>query len=359
MIKKLSYASFILILIVAFGVVFWIKSENTSKVDLVKSANINFDVNNISGSATLSNNTKDRVELKVLAMAQNQKKELPVYFYLDKDYPIVAANTTSYYGVLDFLSSYLSQKGFDRSITTVSAAELPSLLERGPAILVACSGVLPDTIYDKGKNLLTPWLKNGGQLFWVGDGIGYYYGLKNQPISSADSPTKIGWLGQEKIFGTNLIDGPFVEVADSTGTKSSQLAEALGIRYRLTRTGALVDEVLKNGGLPLGFEQDISGQTRDSLSLIPIGTGQVILFGNGVMDMQRDIAWDISQILSSGILESDAKSYDFKTVDLEPGQESTINLNTVNTNYPYLKLIVFSNKEDINYYYQNLFTSNQ
>lgn len=346
-----------MILVVGLGIVFWVKSEDHSQDIFVNTADLNFGQDEINGNVQLVNPTQNQLDLTVTSIAVSQKKDLPIYFYLDKDYPVLTGNMGTYYGTLDFVSSYLAKKGYERTVQTVNAEELPSLLQSGPSILIACSGVLPETIYNRDKNLLTPWLQNGGHLFWAGDGIGYYYGKKGEQIEFDNSPTKIGWEGQEKIFGQNMIDGYFVELTDSVGLLKSRFVDALGLRYHFTRTGALISALAANSGVSVGFEQSVTKDTRTSASIIPVGEGKVVLFGSGVIDKQREVGWDISQILVSGILDSDYQSMDTKTISLKPGESQTVNVRLKNNQYPYAKVMVYSNNDDVNYFYQHLFSS--
>lgn len=357
MLKKILFITLVLVLVVGLGIIFWIKSEDHTKDIFVNFADLNFGQDEISGNVLLANPTQNQLDLTVTSIAVSQKKDLPIYYYLDNNYPVLAGNMGTYYGTLDFVSSYLAKKGYDRTIQTVSATELPALFERGPSILFACSGVLPETVYSRDKNLLTPWLKDGGRLFWVGDGLGYYSGVKGEQIVSADSPAKIGWEGQKKIFGQNMIDGYFVEITDSVGLLKSRFVDALGLRYHFTRTGALLSALAANSGVSLGFEQSVAKDIRSSASVIPVGDGKVILFGSGVIDKQREIGWDISQILVSGVLDSDYQSMDTKTISLKPGETQTVKINMQNNQYPYAKVMVFSNQDDVNYFYQHLFSS--
>lgn len=264
---------------------------------------------------------KGQGELEVVEVpTQRGFLDRKIYFYFDTDYPILGSSTNSVLGVYNHMLSEFQLKNLDGDINIVNSSQLKDVLNDKSGILVMASGVLPDTIFSSEKNLLTPWLKTGGTLIWVGDGLGYYYGVSGAKIESVDTPYKIGWSGQKEILGDNYLDGDYVpDVSGSFGDTPSNLAKALGIKSKYTQTGAFISALAKHGGSDLGYAYNFKESSRTSLARIKIGTGSAFIFGSPLLNREIDVAWDISQIFSTGILDADTIKVNSKKINTADG----------------------------------------
>jgi hypothetical protein len=175
-------------------------------------------------------------------------------------------------------------------------------------IVVVPNGILPHTVY-KGlpypNNPINQWLISGGVLIWVGDTIGHLIGYEGNRVREINLPDGITYvIGRDYGIGIGL------SRLNTLTNKKGLFASILGLRYPLVTRGTLLDEIIKYGGLPLGYlYTDVHNNTYVSISLIPVvnGTGKVIIFGDGYDDFDDAIgvvtvASDIAQIIWSEII---------------------------------------------------------
>ncbi|MCX6812522.1 MAG: hypothetical protein NTW79_02780 [Candidatus Berkelbacteria bacterium] len=305
----------------------WFFYQNsTSKKNLATINAGSFKNNSFSYSVNFSDKENQNYDLTIAEIPlKNLPPERQIYFYFDQNYPFVGTTLGNTIGAYNHLLSEFQIKNLDQNIKLVDSNSLVDALADKNSIIIMANGVLPETIYSPNHDLITPWINSGGNLIWAGDGIGYYYGVRGVNITSDNSPSKIGWTGAEKILGTNYLDGPIVDkIEDSLGDTPSFLAQVLGIRSKYTRTGGLESAILKTNNLDLGYDYNFPIDSRNSLSEISVGNGKVFLFGSVLMNREVDVAWDISQIIGSGVIDADVAKINFKNISLSSGDEENV-----------------------------------
>lgn len=358
--QKIIIISVILIIIFLAGTVFMFFSERINKVDISEDAYFVFDSNQVNGKVNLENKGSEAVNLNVVMASFTQTPEdMPIYFYYDNSYPVLVTSSNAYIGLYNFLTSDFAEKGIQKKIELIDATALAEKMQQGKSIVIMSSGVLPDTVYSKDKNIVTGWLESGGIMFWVGDGIGYYYGAKNMVIKDDDEHGKIGWEGHLKLLGKNYIYGEtFEPINQSQGDIETQVGRALGLRYRYTTTGATLNDLAKNNGADIGFDKRINSQFgRSSISFMPVGDGRLILFGSGILEKQRDVSWDISQIISSNLIFTGYPTVKYEEVNLLPKSKKVIDLQITQKDVRGTTLLIFNKDNQIKYFYSKVFNN--
>lgn len=259
-------------------------------------------------------------------------------------------------GVQSHLLAEFQQKNVMVDVKMIHSSQLPDILDDPDSVVIMTTGVLPDTVYSKATDMVSPWLKSGGTLIWAGDGFGYYYGTKGGKITSADSPTTIGWSGQRELLGQNYLEGSYIpKVEDSLGDSPSFLANALGIRSRLTQTGAFVSALISGQSLDLGYNYSFETESRTSLSAIKVERGVVYLFGGMLLNRETDVAWDISQLLISNIVDADTAKITSRKVVLQSGSSNQSTQKLTIADDKNIRVIVFIPGLTERYFYSQEF----
>lgn len=358
--QRIVLISVFLIVIFVLGVFFMHFSERKKDVEIKEEINVTFSESQIEGRVTLKNKGKRAVDLKVVLVPLDQSpNDLPVYFYFDGSYPLLLTSVNAYLGLYNFLTSDFTEKNIQKRVEIVNAEVLAETMKSGKSIIIMSSGALPDTVYSKNKNLVTKWLESGGVMFWLGDGFGYYYGTSNMRIKDDSEYGKIGWEGQEKILGKNYISGEMFESTDkSSADTPTQISQALGLRYRYTAIGAVINELTKNNASSIGFNKIINDQFgRSSISFIPIEKGKLILFGSGILEEQRDISWDITQIISSNLIFRNYPEAKYENIILESNSTRVVDLKITAKDAKGATILIFNGKNEVNYFYSKVFNN--
>jgi hypothetical protein len=260
-----------------------------------------------------------------------EPRDLPVFVFYDTDYPTVGTDWNLIAILQGHLDAQLRLRGYLNKAILVNATELEdTLLKKERAVLIIASGGFPSNVFSKSVNLVKPWVDSGGILVWFGWYIGYYSldkGLKEEDIT-ADMPQNPQDNGS-KMLG---LDG-FFEYTDKNpevALNPSPVSIGLDVTYDLILQAPLLNMVWAKGGLVLG---KTGGQTalslRPSVSMIPVGLGKIIIFGFFLMQSltlngPELAAWDIAQILCSGIVQMNASDVPWcRNYHLSAG-ESTI-----------------------------------
>ena len=236
--------------------------------------------------------------------------DLPVYVFYDLDYPTVATDWIFSAMLQDHLDAELRLRGYSNDPKLVNATELENILVNNEtAILIMASGGFPSNVFSNEVNLVKPWIDSGGILVWFGFDIGYYSlekGMKEEDITwnMTQNPQENGskMLGLGGFFEYTTNDTP------TFGVYPSPLCSALDVTYDLIQQAPLLQMVWDADGLALG---KIGGpntfRLRSSVSMIPVGSGKIIIFGFFLTQSMADdgpelAARDIAQILCSGVL---------------------------------------------------------
>ena len=245
-----------------------------------------------------------------------------VYAYVDPSYPQIGdmAATT---GFLDHLGSDLRARGWDSPIRVLDAAKLASFLRANTSgILVVPTTALPENVFSWSTDLLTPWIRGGGTLVWVGELIGGYTVAPGVTPVTWNASLNLQWAGEQRIFGSELVNGAFSP--GSVGTTPSAPTTSLGLLYPLETTGAQTDLLGRMGGLSVGWVgsgitdlQRPIVTTKTSIAAVHVGSGTVLLFGDtiGAPALSpvglEGVSHDVAQILASGIAYTDYSLRDF------------------------------------------------
>lgn len=341
---------FVVFLILIVGWYFY--RHSTGQKDYLYLEKPQFSENEFNYSINLNKNTNSSIDLIVSEIPIKDKpKDRTVYYYSDSKYPVLGTSTNSILGVYEHLLAEYQKKNISGRIQKVDSLQLLEALNDKDGIIVMASGVLPDTVYSLDTNLITPWIRNGGTFVWIGDALGYYYGVSGAEIKSADSEYKIGWSGQERILAENFLSGEYLPaVSDSAGDYPSSIAVALGIRSNYTQTGAFVSSIGNSNDNDLGYHYNFTSDARTSLSQIKIGKGSAFIFGSFLLNREVGFAWDISQIIASGFIDADVNKISFKKISIVSGDQEKIerNINIGNNNQ--VRVLIFSTDPTQNYF---------
>lgn len=238
--------------------------------------------------------------------------DLPVFVFYDTDYPTVYTDWILSAVLLGYLQAELYLRDYSSGVSFANASELEDIMSTNKsAIVVMASGGFPSCVFSKETNLVKPWIESGGVLVWLGDYIGWYVlekGMKKEQITynmsqnfQTNGSTELGLEG--------FFDYYPPESAPKVGNYSSSLSDVLDTTYDFIQYAPLVRMVEGAGGVVLG---KIGGEDqfnlRSSISMVPVGTGKIIIFGFFLMpslawDGPQLVAWDVAQILCSGVLQ--------------------------------------------------------
>ena len=259
----------------------------------------------------------------VFVLRNGTPVDRPIYVYYDSEYQMSCSNPWTVKWFVDRLVRELSKRGYKGPVSVVNATGLKVLLTDLDAalgkVLIVPTGALPDTVFTKEYNLLKPWVKAGGVVFWLA-GYFLYYSAKrtDEPLNWQD-PWHPRDEGADEFFGVehSMKLTRYYVVADMP----TYYSRALCLRYRFLYRNIGLSTLYAMGGRALGYIYELEdGTAVPSISYVPVGKGAVVLFG-GVLEPSEAItaaASDVAQILALGIL--DAEVAGFETYSLRPGE---------------------------------------
>ncbi len=244
-----------------------------------------------------------------------------IFYYYDGNYPVSGADPSNWFGLPGHLGSIASARGEVDNIVGLNATQLASFLTSPippDSVLIVASGCLPDPVYSNNSNLVVPWLRAGGQLFWVGSPIGEFRG---PPIDPRGPPFTVisvpngsdpflprAWLGNS----ANLYLG------------NTSASSELGYYYPYAWPGQGFNISLleKGGGLPLGnIDSHFTNVAR-----IPESKGTLVDFSAPSIDVVR-LAFAMQNLLDAGLHESSYRLLGGTTVSLSSGESATLTQN--------------------------------
>jgi hypothetical protein len=242
-----------------------------------------------------------------------------LYYYYDAAYPSSWSSPADWFGLSQHLQSAASQRNLGASVTTVNATQLADLVSTPPVVstaLIFASGVLPDSVFSKTMNTLAPWIRAGGLVVWVGDTIGYYSGVPNQPLVYP-SPLNPGLNGTTQFLNLSLLGGS----AEYFGN-ASQVSTGFGLNYpySLHRDGVSLARLTATDGIALG--PTALGYTN--IASLTLGLGHVVYFATPVSnDYQLSLV--IWNMLESYVANN---AFEFAVqfnIEVSAGEDSTLN----------------------------------
>ena len=278
---------------------------------------------------------RDPVDVRVIVAGFTwASRPTTLNLFYDPNYPLVGS-VAGINGLLDHFGSELRQRNLSADIRVLGADDLARFLQSTESgVLLVVTTSLPVTVFGAGVDLLTPWIRHGGTLIWIGKLIGGYSVAYGETSVQWDSPLNLQWEGETRIFGTPLVVQAFFPVA--TGTVPSSLTVTLGLQYNLIAEGAQTDVLEAYGGLSLGWVgsrgQDIPPgfpYMKTSIAAVHVGNGTVVLFGYTVTGPglsptgTQGVARDLAQILASGVLYTDYGLSAFRSWDFRVGAGET------------------------------------
>lgn len=238
---------------------------------------------------------------------------LNIYVYYDGAYPYSFSDKTNWFGVSQHLQAVGEARGIPVTVQVLNATRLASFLETPPTVnevLLVQSGVLPDTVFTKSLNLVSPWVKEGGILVWSGDRIGVYSGVPGVPLEYP-SPANPGNNGTAEFLNLSLLGG-----TNTSYPISSTNARDLGINF----TSAIPGDTLNLAGLS-GIGGTVLGNVESgftNLASLPLGNGTIIYFGGATADASL-LAQYIFSLLQSGAYSFAFEPFDYLPITLSPG----------------------------------------
>ena len=319
-VKPFHIYTTLVVLLVVFGQV--ISSPQYNLVNTPKASVDSYNYNSISNTLNMTYDLSSGAymnEINVLMCSVSQQ-ELPqsIYIYYDDAHPSVGSRRSGIPSFGDHLGSNLLRAGVDSSIVYVDANGLRDVfLTLEPAIVIALSGVFPNTVLTNTTDLVGPWLRSGGILFWAGATIGYYSSSAGQA-----SVARLGPLRQESILGFVASSTPFS--SSISAESDTTLSSALSLRYNQIQWGYSLAALHEHNATILGKVGYVNEtDPRCSIASIGVENGFVILFGGGItnsfsVSAEDAMSTDISRILITRIMYLN-NSVSYEHVILEAG----------------------------------------
>jgi hypothetical protein len=219
-----------------------------------------------------------------------------LYFYYDGEYPTSYSNVVDFFGLHQHLQDVLAQRGVSANFSLLNATALQRFLldpRTHGDLLVIASGALPYTVYTNTTDLLSPWIRAGGTLVWIGDRIGYY---SARPFTrlSANDPSVPGYPGSAHFVSPLLFGGVAYEY-----TAPSNFSDAFGVTYpySLPANGLSVPLLGLFGGTVVG---GIAGEFTN-IARVPLGNGSILYFGAPLEDVPQ-LAIVLANLYEAGVL---------------------------------------------------------
>ncbi len=217
--------------------------------------------------------------------------------YFDPAYPVENSSLGSVAASASDVASELRLRGFRGTVRTVDTAALARVLAdtRGAptTAVVDMAGILPAPVFSASVDLLTPWLRHGGTLYWGGPAPGYLTGRPGEASDHTPYPGSLGIDGVARFFQPGLLDGSAGGTA--VGTTPATDAKDLGLQYAYDGSAPLSRGVA--GLTSLGWD----GGGRSSITLVNEGFGRLVLFGGPVVDTKLASS-DVALLVLSGVL---------------------------------------------------------
>jgi hypothetical protein len=318
--KLLQYSKYILITIIVLPITgmilsYFIRADYDFKVrnfylsENSDKTNINFKYNFI---------VPKYCDNRLIVVPQDQIINITrVSVFTDENYPHLLSGDIGYFGFTDHLRAQLEKNGDHVLVSDVDADELRNIFtsefklgSASSSVVVIQGGILPDTVYDQNNGwvMVRKWMEAGGTLFWAGEIPGYKYGKKYEAVSGGAvilNNDAVGTLLDPDIYFSAAQKN--IDFAD-TATKDSFYSKIFDFKYFYTVRAPLVNQIEDNNGVILGriMPSSESGDDKSSISLLPIGSGRIVIFGSGIFNnsftKEGEIASDIAKIIDYGIL---------------------------------------------------------
>ncbi|MCI4330862.1 MAG: hypothetical protein L3K19_03315 [Thermoplasmata archaeon] len=267
-----------------------------------------------------------------------------VMVFADPQYHPLYGAFNDVYGVAVRLGSYLTLEHSRLQIVVVDAPSLPGMLQAHPHafLVMAGTGVIPDSLFSLYSNQLPQWIRSGGVLIWAGGPLGYVEGHPTPGVGTGFAYDSLGWTGQQKLVGYALTDPWSVGLPAaarpmpfSNLTYSSSYAQALGVQYSASPAGANLTALTAHEGVSIGYVglSPNGSAPRTSLAWVPVGSGGVFFFGGAVFaptigavpQAAVSLAEDIALLLSLAFRPA-AGAVAFQDLSMAASERTTVTL---------------------------------
>jgi hypothetical protein len=220
--------------------------------------------------------------------------------YVDNAYPVVESSHGTVTNTASDVGNFLRLHGYTGAVRTIDTQGLASLLERRSAApstaLVDMAGMLPDKVFSKSRDLVSPWLRAGGTIYWGGAPIGYFTGRPGEPDDLDRYQGSLGPAGTARFLNPALLG--YNANSSAVGETALPPARALSLRFRYVGTAPL-------GGPGVAGVSGVGWRShgRASLSVVRVGQGQLVLFGGPIEDSPL-VAGDVAVMVATGMTRS-------------------------------------------------------
>lgn len=273
------------------------------------------------------------IELDVLlTVGREDWLNRPIVVNFDVNYFPMFTTWRAIYGVYDHVFAQSRIENYTGNIQQMTTREIRALIDSGNTdhIIILSSGLLPEELSPGGDHTaLREWMTAGGTLIWIGDGLSYHIASRQVPTSNIIIPNEnLGWDSSVELIGYNAIDAEQaygMNLYHSAATIESKVSDALGLTYDNALRGALVDSVIEHDGTVLGRLYNVADTSvyRTAIAELPVGDGQLILFGDALRDNEKVISTNIVRILTSGIIFDESVNYSVDDVALSAGEQTS------------------------------------
>jgi hypothetical protein len=197
----------------------------------------------------------------------------------------------------DFIGHFaeaLARRKILKELKLVRAEELKAILAQTAAapgrVVVNPTGALPVTVFSRSTDLLSPWVRTGGVLIWLGGPFAYFSAVRGSgPISESEG-IHPGEEGVARFFNPEIVGPPPPGLRLN---QPSEYAAALGLSYEVASRGPFrTAAVLRMGGKVLGY----LGSGVTNIAAVPVENGYVIHFA-GELEEGPSLAEDVAQII--------------------------------------------------------------
>jgi len=241
-----------------------------------------------------------------------------IYYYYDEAYPTSWSSVVAWLGLVYHLQVVFAARGMSVTVDMVNAAQLSGVLTNSStthSLLLMASGAFPSTVLTNRTDLVLPWIRAGGTLFWVGDLIGYYSGTANGALST-NSPSNPGYPVSNQFIPRSLQGGP------GWYFNSTEGSIAVGLNY----TAGLHGEDFKLSSLAAEGAEAIGNQAQGFTNAvwIPQGLGAIVDYGTPFYEgTEPPFAVGVANMIQLGVFSGPVVILGYHNVSVTAGQTTS------------------------------------
>jgi len=240
-----------------------------------------------------------------------------LYVYADSQYPAGPGIPSGFReATAQLLATDERLQQTRTQVEVVDADGLSSVLANPPGgdALLILGGVLPDTVRTLAIDPLKTWLRLGGTVFWAGGPFDAYFATRRGLIapsqqSDADYSAWPEFYRAGKLFAARAAGTPAAR-----GEKHTAAWEMWRDPFDGTTFGANLASLQRSGGTPLATIDDRGIST---VSLVPVGRGRLVFFGDAFPSSQR-ASGAVAQAIFTGVASGALSRIRASTVRVSP-----------------------------------------